>query len=65
MNSRQRRKEEALKYNTRQEKLNQLLDDMEGHKDEWVIRAFGSSMSDEQLDRWCKLFSKTTLHSDK
>jgi hypothetical protein len=56
MNSRQRRKQEANNHNGRYVKLKTLLWLMEGHKDEWVIRVCGATMTECQLDRWLTRF---------
>ena len=56
MNSRQRRKQAACDHNGRYVKLKKLLRLMEGHKDEWLIRIYGVTLTEEQLDIWLKRF---------
>lgn len=57
MNSRQRRKQEAHNHNVHYVKLKKLLRLMEGHKDEWLIRIYGSTMTEEQIDRRLNQFT--------
>ena len=56
MNSRQRRKQASCDHNGRYWKLKKLLELMEGHKDHWVVRVYGATMTEEQIDDWLKLF---------
>ena len=57
MNSRQRRKQAACDHNSRRQKLKKLLELMKDHKDHWVIRTCGSTMTEEQLDDLLKRFT--------
>lgn len=57
MNSRQKRKHAADEHNVRYLKLKKLLEIMKGHKDYWVIRVCGATMTEEQLDIWLKRFT--------
>lgn len=57
MNSRQRRKQAACDHNGRYQKLKKLLELTKDHKDYWVIRVFGATMTEEQLDTRLKQFN--------